>query len=50
MTTMADNSFLTALIGKRSFTPLEQGISQFYSWMSQPHVEKYVGDWIKSSI
>lgn len=50
MTTMADNSFLTALIGKRSFTPLEQGISKFYSWMSQPHVEKYVGDWIKSSI
>ena len=50
MTTMADSSYLTALIGKRSFTPLEEGITQFYNWMSQPHVEKYVGDWIKSSI
>jgi UDP-glucuronate 4-epimerase len=48
--TVADNSYLQSLIGNRSFTPLEEGISNFYSWMTQPNIIENTEKWIKSSI
>ena len=48
--TVADNSYLQSLIGNRSFTPLEKGISNFYSWMTQPNIIENTEKWIKSSI
>lgn len=48
--TVADNTYLQSLLGKRSFTPLEEGISNFYSWMKEPDIIVQVEKWIKSSI
>lgn len=48
-TTMADNSYLTSLVGPKTFTPLESGIDKLRSWMSQPNIESRIFDWIKSS-
>jgi len=47
--TMADNSYLTSLLGPRTFTPLESGIDKLRNWMSQPNVKTRISDWIKSS-
>lgn len=48
--TVADNTYLQSLLGNRSFTPLEEGISNFYSWMKEPDIIVQVEKWIKSSI
>jgi UDP-glucuronate 4-epimerase len=48
--TVADNRYLQSLLGNRSFTPLEEGISNFYSWMTQPNIIQNTEKWIKSSI
>jgi UDP-glucuronate 4-epimerase len=48
--TVADNSYLQSLLGKTRFTPLEEGIENFYSWMKQPEIVGQVETWIKSSI
>jgi nucleoside-diphosphate-sugar epimerase len=48
--TVADNRYLQSLLGNRSFTPLEEGISNFYSWMKQPNIIQNTEKWIKSSI
>jgi UDP-glucuronate 4-epimerase len=48
--TVADNTYLQSLIGKRKFTSLEEGITNFHSWMTQPKIIAQVEKWIKSSI
>jgi UDP-glucuronate 4-epimerase len=48
--TVADNTYLRSLVGKRTFTPLEEGIKNFYSWMTKPEIIVQVEKWIKSSI
>lgn len=48
--TIADNTYLQSLIGKRTFTPLEEGIKNFHLWMTKPEVIVQVEKWIKSSI
>ena len=48
--TVADNSYLKLLIGETSFTPLEVGLENFYSWMKSPGVFEHVENWVKSSI
>ena len=48
--TIADNSYLQSLIGVRRFTPLEEGMQNFHSWMTQPNIIKQVEKWVKSSI
>ena len=48
--TVADNSYLTSLLGGRKFTPLESGIENFYSWMKGAEIVSNVEKWIKSSI
>lgn len=48
--TMADNTYLTELLGPREFTPLETGLQRFYEWMNKPEILSQVKKWIKSSI
>ena len=48
--TVADNTYLRSLLGKRTFTPLEEGIKNFHSWMTKPEIIVQVEKWIKSSI
>ena len=48
--TVADNSYLKSLIGETGFTPLEDGLENFYSWMKSPGVFEHVENWVKSSI
>ena len=47
--TVADNSYLTSLLGERKFTSLEVGIENFYSWMQRKEIISNVENWIKSS-
>jgi len=48
--TMADNSYLTQLLGPRDFTPLETGLERFYEWMIRPEISSNVKEWIQSTI
>jgi UDP-glucuronate 4-epimerase len=47
--TMADNNYLTSIIGPQCFTSLEEGVEKLVVWAKQVEVQNNIGLWIQGS-
>lgn len=47
--TMADQSYLTSILGKQSFTPLEDGIERLVSWANSKEIKQHLRVWIENT-
>lgn len=47
--TMADQSYLTSILGKQSFTPLEDGIERLVSWANRKEIKPHLRAWIENT-
>lgn len=47
--TMADNTYLTSIIGPQNFTELEAGVKRLVDWANQDEIRNSIGLWIQGS-
>jgi len=47
--TMADQSYLTSILGEQKFTPLEDGVERLVSWAKDKEIKQHLRVWIENT-
>ena len=47
--TMADQSYLTSILGEQEFTPLEDGVERLVSWAKDKEIKQHLRLWIENT-
>ena len=47
--TMADQSYLTSILGEQKFTPLEDGVERLVSWAKDKEIKQHLRLWIENT-